>query len=454
MAPVFQGIINKWVKINQHHSEASDLKYPSDVYGSKLLDHRQLKKDGDNSIRTADETATFDSSPLQQRKQKIIKVESSTVTHKEHVTKTLQSNRRLSYQGLKKLAISNSYSDLVRKKRDGAIPIPQDSEENKNADDECLGVSLEELFNPLATDSDRFYQEGCSVEICNATHEKLSYEKRLKLDNSHMPTFILPSPEEGYDNCMEMNQKLQELLHLTEYVNSRKDTTCEHCQKVITTTLKELNSIQVKNDLHCHPHFSEISVSLSLPVPIQSLRQDQNSHHHVEESIALMESSQRLSDFMNLHKTRITQLTQEKESKQRRLNTKLSDFTSMCQMIREEMSLTQTSTDNAKEREHSTSNNAHYMLLQLEREIELLKTQQIVSNEPRTSTFQGTELITTRHDLISESFLIPSSKNHNSSDDINSEFQLYYASDVGSCVSDAETSHTSHGLMFSLDDEF
>jgi len=466
-------MINKWAKIDKIHSEVvlapSDLKSPSNVFGSQLRFHHQLKKVENNSFRTADETLTFDSSLPFQHKQKITKVDFSKVK-KELVTKPLSYSSKISYLGSRKLVTSNSSSDLVRKKRDGGMSIPQDFEENKNSDDKCLGVSVEELFNPLATHSGQFCQVSRSIEKNNATHEKLSYEKRLELNNSYKPRSTVHSPEECCDNCMEMNQKLQEFMQLTEYVKSRKDTTCEYCQKVITTTLGEVNSIQVEDDLHCHHHISDIifdsilrdnPTNSSLPVPIQSLHQDRNPHNHVGESIALMESSQRLFDFKKLHKTRITQLTQDKESKQKRLYAKLSDFTSMCQIIRKEMCQTKTgSTGNAEKVEHSESKNTYHMLLQLEAEIELLKTQPFTTciNEPQTSIFQGTEVITTRRDLLLESDVIPSSKNHNdyinSNDDFNSDFLLYSASDVASCLSDSETSHISQGLMFSIDDEF
>merc|ERR1712151_1099936 len=243
-------------------------------------------------------------------------------------------------------------------------------------------------------------------------------------------------------NCKEMNVQVQEFMQLKEYIESRKNTTCEVCRKKIENALKEINS--TSEDSSCD---TSKAVPVGSSLPIQISKEDQSPDYQVGDSIALMESSRRLLDFMNLHKTRINQLKQEKESKQKKLNTKLSEFSTMCQMIRCEISQT---------RDEFVSKSAYNMILQLEEEIKSLQAQHVGINDPEPQgciIHQGAELFVPGCESMAESMIEKSSKinyvRNISDDNLNSD-----ESDVTSYLSDSDTSHASHELVFSLDDEF
>lgn len=425
MPPAFQGIINKWVKINnKNHSDAmctsSNLKVSSDKYGSKSFVYPNRKQGEDYTINTSDETATFDSSLNYLCKPNIIKLESNNNNKVQNTNKSSSYSSRIS----RKLSNSNSHTDNLRKKRADSIPIAQDyeEEEKKDADGEYLGVSVEELFNPLATHPRNFYQDRSSL-----TNGASYHEEQFALDKHHNDSCKQSNALQDRGNCKKVNVKIQEFIKLKEFLESKKDTNCELCRKTIENALKELNS--TSGDSSCDT-VSAIPASSSLPIQIS--KQEKSPDYQVGESIALMESSQRLLDFMNLHKTRINQLKHDNESKQKKLNAKLSEFSILCQMIRNEISET---------RDESVSKNAHNMILQLEEEISKLKAEHVGINDleaQRSIIHQDAELYVSGcdiHNILHEK--------------LNSD-----ESEVTSCLSDSDASHESQELVFSLDDEF
>jgi len=443
MAPAFQGIINKWVKINKYQSEldhhpSGEIKASSDLYGSKAFGYPRRKHGEDYSIKTADETATFDSSPNSRYKPSIIKLESSKVATK---SSSSFSTRKTS----KKLSHSNSYTDLLRKKRADAIPIEQEYEKEPEVYnyEQPLGVSVEELFNPLATHSTHLYYGDSLKEnaACNRRHS--CSDNRMGADtlDSCKQHSALHRSLEGCRKCAEVKAKVQEMIHSSEYIRSRKDGACGICRKTVDDAVRELASISADDDPSCVPDVPAKTTSISSSVPIQICKPGPSPDYQVGDSIALIESSQRLFDFMNLHKTRINQLKQEQESKQKKLNAKLSEFSVMCQMIRNEMS---------KTRDESVSKNAVSMILELEAEINTLQSQQISTNVPEgisCSIHEDTEIIDTEP-------MVETTSNIHYIRNISHGNLTSLESDVTSCLSETDASHTSQELVFSLDDEF
>ena len=110
-------------------------------------------------------------------------------------------------------------------------------------------------------------------------------------------------------------------------------------------------------------------------------------------------------------------------------------------MIRNEMS---------KTRDESVSKNAVSMILELEAEINTLQSQQISTNVPEgisCSIHEDTEIIATEP-------MVETTSNIHYIRNISHGNLTSLESDVTSCLSETDASHTSQELVFSLDDEF
>jgi len=456
MAPTgFQGLVNKWVKISSRGANR-------DVYDTEWSKpyYRDSKRYEDYSTRTA-ETSTIDSSLVFQNQQR---------NEPEQVV-TADYNRPTSLgrkSSTKKLTKSNSYTDLLRRKKeeflkdypaqDLQLNIPSLQQQLDNTD-EHVGVSIEQLFNPLTT----------------TTHVEDILRKDSVVDAKGYSSEKLNALESTCESCGLIHEKVQDYIELTKFLQSNHSILpSEKCNEVISVATGEVESLKVENDddvesglplteISCDSAFMRKSAtqSTSSPVPIQ--HEACQSSHYVEESIALMESSRRLFEFMNLHKKRMAQLNQERNDWQENLDSKLSQFTAMCQSIRQEIVSTESETKN-----QNKSNNALNMLAELEAQIGELKSEQNMNYSAPVRVYQNPHGDLARHAslLQNDKVLLPGSPPEN----LNCTFTNMHnyvnspnhrrpsdsstLSDLISSISDSSHSASiQDDFMFSLDDD-
>lgn len=342
MAPTgFQGLVNKWVKISRTSSHSQEWSKPE----------VNCKRNEEFSTKTA-ETSTIDSLFSQKK-----------VQEEKPLRPTL--SRRSSS---KKLTSSNSYTDLLRRKNEEfrrdcpafelevSIPIENQLGSSEYGDDahDYSGVSVEQLFNPLTT-----------------THVDSFLRKEKSVDSI-----------ETCKNCCDIHEKVQDYAEFTKFLQNKDNIPCdcEQCNDALATAIeaaKSLNQDQPLLEISCDS--TKRNSRTSLPVPI--LHNDA-SNQYVEESLALMESSRRLFEVMNLHKERMACLTKERNGWQENLDQKLSQFSVMCQSIRQEI---------------SSEGNAMQMLQDLEAQIGQLKSEQAVKASAPVRVYQNVYDTVSRH---------------------------------------------------------
>jgi len=373
MAPTgFQGLVNKWVKISKGTNRDS---YDKDS-----------KRYEDYSTRT--ETSTIDSSLIFQKQQR---------NEQEQVVAAVYPSSISRKSSNKKLTRSNSYTDLLRRKKEEFIKdcpgyelelnVPTLQQQLHNTD-EHVGVSLEQLFNPLktTTDAEDILRKDSVVDVKEDPSEKL---------NVH---------ESACESCCVIHKKVQDYIAFTKFLQSKDNISpCEKCNEAISVAIRAAESFKVEkddvesgfpmNEISCDSVFMCNSRTQSTsPVPIQHEALNGQPCRHVKESIALMESSRRLFEFMDLHKKRMAQLTQERNDWQENFDSKLSQFTTICQSIRHEIASTESETKN-----QIKSSNAMNMLVELEAQIGELKTEQTMNYSAPIRVYQNPHGTVARH---------------------------------------------------------
>jgi len=451
MAPTgFQGLVNKWVKISRTNRD------PCDTVWSKPHHNSGDKKYEDNSTRTA-ETSTIDSSLIfqhqhQPRNEQVVMGSTTTA---------LNNNRLSSFGRRSSIKKSNSYTDLLRRKNEEfrkecpvhelEVNVPPLHKPLDHIDDEYLGVSVEQLFNPLTATHGEDILKTDSVstcESCCAIHEKV-------LDYVEFTKFLQLSKEDIIP-CKKCNEAISAAIEAAKSL------------KTITDDDVVVESVLPLNEISCDSTFrrSSAATSTTSPVPIENL--NDRPSHHVEESIALMESSRRLFEFMDLHKKRMVQLTQEKNDWQENLDSKLSQFTAMCQSIRQEIASPE---EEPETNNHNQTNksNAINMLVELEAQIGQLKSQQTMKHSSPVRVYQNPHGTVARHTsmLQSDCILHPGSPPENLEGTFMNMHNYVHShnkhrrhsgcstsSDVVSSISSSSHSGSiQDDFMFSLDDD-
>jgi len=410
MAPTgFQGLVNKWVKISRTSSHSQEWSKP------------QTKRNEEYSTKTA-ETSTIDSlisKNIEERRQ-IFRNEKKVYEQKPRPSLSRRSSS-------KKISSSNSYTDLLRRKNEDfrrecpafelevSIPMEKQIGDNFEYDDgaDNLGVSVEQLFNPLTTTHTGEFHRKETVE--DSTEKKATCE-----------------------NCCDIHEKVQDYVEFTKFLQTKDNIPCKTCNGALSTAIEAAKTLQEDHPFEISCSSKRNSTTSSSPVPILH----NESNQHFDESLALMESSRRLFEFMNLHKERMAHLTREKVEWQENLDQKLDHFKDMCQSIRAELS--------------NEKGNAMDMLFELEAQIGQLKSEQTKVSAP-VGVYQNPHGSIARHTRMHK--FDPGSPPENLHCDIHPYHHRKFSgcstsSDVLSSISDSShTASIQDDFMFSLDDD-
>lgn len=427
-----QGLVNKWVEISRGNTGGRN--------SPDLIKLRQ-KKTPHTELSIKTETCTLDSSPT-----------TGTWITREFKEEAKSSCRMLT----RKLNTSNSYSDLLRRKSDMMTKrqnhqpeITKAKELTRDENEDYLAMSPQELFNPLAPCDNlltptishgkelRQSEPGYNsfVKKQTASEEYAYYSASNQSDHDEPVTF------DACDKCCESENNLEQYILLTDYFHSlsMNCATCKNCQDALQTALKVASTLEADQDHSATCTNSSTtrtsSGACSYPVPINSSLETDSTHL---ESIALVESSRKLLEFMNIHKKRIEQITREREEQQNSLSSKLSHLTSMCQEIRQEVSHSNNANGGSK---------VAAMLMHLEAEMNHLKSSTRLTEN--VASLESSELIP-----IKDPILHLTKSTGQFSRRVNSNDKLLlgssYKSNI-SCIS-GSSDESIDGLMFDLDD--